>query len=273
MNDSPRTSAPRSSAGGIVAALYGGVVYAFFFVTFLYAIGFVGNLWVPKSVDTGAIVPLREALAMNVALLTLFALQHSIMARPVFKRWWTRIVPHAVERSTYVLFASAILALLCWQWRPITDVVWDLGDGLAAQIVGALFWVGWATVLASTFLINHFELFGVRQVFARLTGRAIPPPVFRTPLFYRRVRHPIYLGFMIAFWAAPIMTAGHLMFAVGTTMYILLGIFLEERDLIDAFGEQYRRYRAQVRMLVPLPKRRGAEGGGTVARPRPVTTP
>ena len=255
--------------GGIASVLYGAVVYALFSVTFLYAVAFTGNLPVPKTIDSGAEGPLIPALVINALLLGLFAIQHSVMARPAFKRWWTRFVPHAVERTTYVLLASLALVLLFWQWRPILAPVWTVTHPTGALALQAVFWLGWFLVLLSTFLINHFELFGLRQVWARLRGRTLPEPRFRAPFIYKRVRHPIYLGFLLAFWATPVMTAGHLLFAVATTGYILIGIWLEERDLVDLFGDQYRRYREQVSMLVPLPGRK-AKPEPEIKHPRPA---
>ena len=241
--------------GALISLVYGTAVYVFFLCTFVYAIGFVGGVFVPKTVDSGTPAPLIEALAVNFLVLGIFAFQHSLMARRSFKRWWTQIVPPAVERSTYVLAATLALALLLWQWRPITEpVIWRIEDPAAVDAIWVVFWVGWAVLLLATFLINHFELFGLRQVFSRLLGRDIPEAEFRTPLLYRYVRHPIYLGFVLAFWATPVMTAGHLMFATGGTGYILVGIWFEERDLVAQFGERYHRYREQVGMLIPWRK-------------------
>jgi len=252
--------------GGVASFLYGVIVYLVFLGTFLYAIAFVGDLPVPKTIDTGQAGPLAPALIIDILLLGLFAIQHSVMARPAFKRWWTRFVPQPVERTTYVLFASLTLVLLYWQWRPISQPVWSVTHPAGVVVIQAIFWIGWAIVL-STFLIDHFELSGLRQVYARLRGWTLPPPVFKSPLFYKRVRHPIYLGFLLAFWATPFMTAGHLLFAVATTGYILIGIYLEERDLIGSFGDQYRRYREQVSMLIPLPGRKFDSGSGRHRRP------
>lgn len=246
----------------LLAALYGLLVYLFFLATFVYAIGFVGNLpLLPKTIDSGAAAPLLEALTVDLALLALFAVQHSVMARRGFKRWWTRLVPEPVERSTYVLAASAALALLLWQWRPIAEpVLWSVSDPVGRTALHGVFWLGWGVLLISTCLINHFELFGLRQVWAHLRGQALPAPVFHTPLFYRHVRHPIYLGFVLAFWATPQMSAGHLLFAAACTGYILVGIWFEERDLVAQFGQRYHVYREQVGMLLPRFRTRGRKG-------------
>ncbi len=240
--------------GKFIAFLYGLVAYVVFFLTFLYAIGFVEGLVVPKSIDTGAVAPLPEALIVNLLLMSLFAIQHSVMARRQFKEWWTQFVPKSVERSTYVLLASLALVLLFWQWRPIPQVVWHVANPQIALAIMGLSFLGWLLVLLSTFMINHFELFGLHQVVNNLAGRDMPEMRFKTPALYKIVRHPIYLGFIIAFWAAPTMTLGHLLFAAVTTAYIFVGIMLEERDLAEMFGDDYRRYRDRVSMLIPWRK-------------------
>jgi len=240
--------------GRFIGLLYGIACYVASFATLLYAIGFVSGIVVPKTIDTGTVVPVAEAIVVDLLLLAVFAVQHSVMARKAFKQWWTQFVPKPVERSTYALFASLALILLFWQWRPIPAVVWTIVDPPIASAVIALSFLGWLILLTSTFLINHFELFGLHQVANNLTGRPMPQPRFRTPLYYKFVRHPIYMGLIIAFWAAPTMTAGHLLFAAVTTAYILVGIALEERDLIEAFGDEYRRYKTRVSMLVPWRK-------------------
>jgi protein-S-isoprenylcysteine O-methyltransferase Ste14 len=240
--------------GRFIALLYGLAAYLVFFFAFLYAIGFVEDLWVPKTIDTGTVVPMTEALIVNLLLMSLFAVQHSVMARRQFKEWWTQYVPKSVERSTYVLFASLALVVLFWQWRPMPDVMWQVANPSAAMAITGLSFVGWLLVLTSTFLINHFELFGVHQVVNNLAGRSMSEPRFKTPVLYKVVRHPIYLGFIIAFWAAPVMTVGHALFAAVTTAYIFVGIWLEERDLTELFGDEYRRYKERVSMLVPWRK-------------------
>jgi len=242
---------------------YGLVCYAAFLVTIVYAIGFVGNFWQAlgwersqfRSMDVGT-TPIEQALPVDAALLGLFAVQHSVMARVGFKRWWTRIVPPALERSTFVLCASLCLALLYWQWRPLGFTVWQVSSGISSFVLIGVSLAGWLIVVLSTFMIDHAELFGLRQVSRAF--REVPDGGvgFSTPAFYRAVRHPIYLGFIIAFWATPIMTMGHLFFAAATTAYILIAIQLEERDLIARYGESYRAYRRQVRMLLPVPSRK-----------------
>ena len=241
----------------LLATLYALAAYLFFLGTFVYAIAFVGNLpFAPRTIDGGIAVPLPEAIGVDLALLALFAVQHSVMARRGFKRWWARVVPESVERATFVLAASGVLALLLWQWRPIVDpLLWSVQDPIAHFALDLVFWAGWAVLLASTWLLDHFELFGLRQPWAKLRGHAMPAPEFRTPLLYRQVRHPLYLGFVLAFWAAPRMTAGHALFAAACTGYILVGIWFEERDLVAQFGQRYVAYRREVGMLFPKLRR------------------
>lgn len=247
-------AAPGNRMLKLTAFLFGAVAYLTFLFTILYAIGFVEGLVVPKDINAGAKSPVLEALAINLALMSLFAVQHSMMARNSFKQWWTQFIPKPVERSTYVLFASLVLLLLFWLWRPMPAVIWHIEEPEIAAVITGVSFVGWLVVFTSTYLINHFELFGLLQVANHLAGREMSPPAFRTPLLYNFVRHPIYLGFIIAFWAAPTMTAGHLLFAAVTTAYIFAGIWLEERDLTAMFGDDYRRYRERVSMLLPWRK-------------------
>jgi methanethiol S-methyltransferase len=248
--------------------LYAIVSYGVFTLSFLYALGFVGNYVVPKSIDVGSHTNLSEAIVVNLLLLGLFAIQHSAMARPSFKRWMTKLLPAACQRSTYVLLSSLILLLLFWQWRPIPTPIWQI-DGIAAWLLIGLHWLGWVIVFASTYMIDHFDLFGLRQAIFALRGAEMPGQSFRTPLLYKIVRHPLMLGFLLAFWATPEMTAGHLLFALGNTVYILVGLQFEERDLIAEFGATYQEYRRRVPMLVPrLFARRRTEDRRPAGAPR-----
>lgn len=242
------TASPKS---GSAAFLYGIASYGVFLGVFLYAIGFIGGFFTPTMLDGKPDRPFVQALAIDLALLGLFAIQHSLMARPAFKRWWTRFVPEAVERSTYVLLSSLALVALFIFWEPIGGVVWDAPDGLARNAVIAIYLFGWALLLYSTFLIDHFDLFGLKQVWRRLKGGSYQPPRFYTPSLYKVVRHPLYVGWLTIFWAAPTMTVAHLVFALATTVYILIAIQLEERDLVDAFGDRYLDYRRSTPMLLP----------------------
>lgn len=236
--------------------IYGMLCYAIFFATFLYAIGFIGGFGVPVTIDSGPTLPLGRALLIDVLLLGLFAVQHSVMARPAFKRWWTRYVPKPAERSTYVLFSSLLLIALFAYWQPIGGVVWSVQDPLMRGLLYGIFALGWLTVLVATFLINHFDLFGLRQVWLYLTGRPYTQLRFGTPWLYRHVRHPLYVGWLMAFWATPHMTAAHLLFAVATTAYILIAIRFEEHDL-QAIHPEYADYRRRVPMLIPRLSRGG----------------
>jgi protein-S-isoprenylcysteine O-methyltransferase Ste14 len=242
---------------GMVAVVYGLFCYLVFLASFLYAIGFIGNIVVPKAIDSSPSVSMPEALVINLILLGLFAMQHSVMARPGFKAVWTRLVPRVAERSTYVLISSLLLGLICWKWQAIPAVVWDVSSPILKTLLVALFASGWLILLLSTFMINHFDLFGLRQVFLRLRGLDYTPLNFTERALYKFVRHPIYLGFVIAFWATPHMSVGHLLFSIGTTGYILVGIFFEERDLMKSHGTEYGAYRARVPMLLPTGFKRG----------------
>ena len=233
--------------------LFGVISYFVFFASFLYAIGFVGNLLVPKSIDSGD--PGSNALLINIALLSVFALQHSIMARPGFKKWWTTIFSPAIERSIYVLLSSLALFLIYWKWQPKTDNVWNIEGELYVTIINVIFWLGWGIVLISTFLISHFHLFGLQQVFENFKNQTLSDPKFKMNLFYKFVRHPIMLGFIIAFWAEPVMTQGHLLFAAVTTIYIIVAVkFLEERDLVKLHGDDYKAYQKSTSMIFPFTK-------------------
>jgi protein-S-isoprenylcysteine O-methyltransferase Ste14 len=236
--------------GRVAALIYGLASYLVFFLSFVYAVAFIGNYPVPTTLDVGPQSGLAQSILIDIVLLGVFALQHSVMARPAFKRWWTTIVPVSCERATYVLLSSLLMVLVFWQWRPIATTVWRV-EGWPAAMLTAISGIGWLIALTSTYMIDHFELFGLRQVFDALRGTAARAQSFRTPFLYRLVRHPLMLGFLLAFWATPHMTAGHLLFAVMTTGYILVGVGLEERDLVAQFGASYEQYRRRVPMLLP----------------------
>lgn len=235
----------------IFVFLYGAVAYLLFLATFLYVIGFLGNFGVPKAIDTGVPTDIWSSVAVNCVLLSLFAVQHTIMARPAFKAWWTTIIPKAIERSTFVLATCAVLGLMYWQWRPLPEAVWEVTSPAGRAVMWSLYALGFGIVLLSTFLINHFDLFGLRQVWLHLRERKPTPVAFRMTSLYRLVRHPLMLGFLIAFWATPYMSMGHLLFSLMTTGYILAGIQFEERDLVKIHGDDYLAYRNRVPMLLP----------------------
>lgn len=240
---------------GIIVFLYGILGYGAGVAALLYLILFIGNLWVPKTLDSGTPGSTQLAVLLDVALIALFGFQHSLMARPGFKTWWTRLVPKTVERSTYMVATALVTGLLCWQWQPIAGSVWSAESPALRIGLESLFWLGWALVFASTFMINHFDLFGLRQVYLRLRGRPYTPVPFVQVALYKVVRHPLMLGVLLGFWATPEMSYGHLLFAAAGTVYILIGIWLEEHDMHEAFGADYERYRRVTPMLFPLPKR------------------
>ena len=240
--------------GRLVILVFGLVSYAIALASLVYAIGFIGNFAVPKSIDSGLAPSFAAALTVNLLLLGLFAIQHSVMARPAFKSMWTKVIPESAERSVYVLLSGLILWLLYWCWQPMPDVIWRVDNDLAVYVIWALYFLGWAIVVGSTFLIDHWDLFGLKQVARNWSGGTVEAPEFRTPLLYKLVRHPIYFGMLLVFWAAPVMTVGHLLFSVATTGYILIGATLEERDLVATFGDSYREYKKKVAMLIPWPR-------------------
>lgn len=244
---------------------YGAAAYLLFLGAFLYLVAFLGNFWVPRTVDHGLSSPIGEAVVVNLVLLGLFGVQHSVMARPGFKAWWTRLVPATIERSTYVVLSSAVLVLLYWQWRTMPAVIWEVTAPAGRLVLWTLFWLGWVIALAATFMVSHFDLFGLRQVYLAWRGKPYSHIGFHARMLYRMVRHPLMLGFVIAFWAAPTMTAGHLLFSIAMTGYILLAVHLEEHDLVQALGDQYRDYRHRVPMLVALghrPRRHPTQPAG-----------
>lgn len=239
----------------IIAFIYGILAYLIFLIAFLYAIGFVGNFIVPKSIDSGTETTFLSALLINALLLSIFAIQHSVMARPAFKKWIINIISPAIERSTYVLLSSLALLLIYWQWKPITTTVWNIENETIAAILTGVFFLGWLIVFLSTFMINHFELFGLKQIVDNLKGKITANPKFQTNFLYKIVRHPIMLGFIIAFWATPEMTVGHLIFSITTTIYIIVAVkYLEEKDLRKSIGKEYEEYQRKVPMILPFTK-------------------
>lgn len=251
------SKAPGGALARALTLTYGAAVYAVFFGTFCYLVGWVADLMVPWTIDNGQPASLGVTLGVNIGILSLFAVQHTVMARQAFKDWWTRFVPQPIERSTFVLFTVAILLLMVWQWRPLPEVVWQVENGAVVALLWALYGLGWAIVLISTFLIDHFDLFGLKQTILYAQGKPYRGPKFEERLFYRHIRHPLMLGFMIAFWSAPVMTQGRLLFAVVTTAYILIAIQVEERELVSMHGEDYESYRRRVPMLIPTGRRGG----------------
>jgi protein-S-isoprenylcysteine O-methyltransferase Ste14 len=241
--------------GRIISFLYGVLAHAGFLIVFLYLIGFLGNFVVPKSIDSGQAGPFGQALLINVILLGIFGIQHSVMARPGFKQWWTRFVPKHIERSTFVMISNLLVVLLFWQWQPMVGVIWNVEHPVGASVLWALFGLGWLVIVIGSFMINHFDLFGTRQVYLHLRGKDYSALEFKTKGFYKYIRHPLMLGWITAFWSTPHMTVGHLVFAIGTTVYILIAIQIEERDLIRFHGEAYENYRRSVSMLLPLKKK------------------
>lgn len=238
-----------------IAFVYGILAYLVFLIAFLYSIGFVGNFIVPKSIDSGTETPFLQALLVNALLLSVFAIQHSVMARPAFKKWITSIISPAIERSTYVLLSSLALILMYWKWQPMKTIIWEAENDIVALVLTGVFFIGWLIVFLSTFMINHFELFGLKQIFDNLKNKQTQNPKFQTNYLYKIVRHPIMLGFIIAFWATPLMTVGHLIFAIMTTLYTLIAVkYLEEKDLRKSIGEQYEKYQKEVPMIVPFTK-------------------
>ncbi|MFT4537227.1 MAG: protein-S-isoprenylcysteine O-methyltransferase Ste14 [Saprospiraceae bacterium] len=240
-----------------IILIYGGLAYVIFLFAFLYSIGFVGNFFVPKSIDSSSEIGISTSIFINLLLLSVFALQHSIMARPRFKKWFTTIISPASERSTYVLLSSLALLLVFWQWKPISSIVWNVENEIISMILVGVFFLGWIIVLLSTFMINHFELFGLAQIYDNLKDRVTPNPKFQTNYLYTIVRHPIMLGFLIAFWATPRMTIGHLLFTIITTLYIFIAVkYLEEKDLRKLIGNDYEMYQKKVPMIIPFMKRK-----------------